>query len=706
MLEVRRKLSFLMCCGMLGSLIPHLTSHGKPLSKRKEKPFQLPTVPVEKSRPGQSPEEKEPTGFATVIQLKDQKRLRTLSEVLRESAGVNVRSSGGLGAWSTLSIRGSSPSQVQIVLDGVPLNHGGSGSINLSDLPLDILKQAVVYRGFAPAHLGGGMGGVVSLQTRWPKGYQSFQSSASAASFGTFGANVLWGQRIGKWRWLALAHYLGSVGSFPYYDNRGTPLQPADDLPNPSRQNNTSHTASTLSKVTFQPKRKVSLSLSHILVSRSRGVPGIGNFRSLSSKYSQLRNLLQFAAKGKQIPFRTVRWNTQLYVNHLWEGFSDRDGEIGLGRQETDNRTLLLGWKARAAWLPFSTWELSLAWHLRYEAFTPQNLLVPEVQAQERQRGTFEPSLESLHHLWDEKLTLVVSGRLNVLHNAYRDAMVLPDETTTTALYPTGRAGVRLRPWEIFWVQTNVGRYVRLPTFWELFGNRGTTIGNPTLKPEQGWMLDAGAVLHLKPTGALDELRLAYAFFASWSLDLIRFIQNSQRTVIAVNIDAAQVLGHEVRAKLGLFRCLRLEGDLTWMDARNQSNSIAERGKQLPGRPLWEVSLRTAFFLRWGQLYYNFTGLGGNYLDRANLKELAARQIHTIGVTIQPAEIARSLGASSPWTRLFLTLELRNLLDTRVASVPIRPALPNRKETPQALSDYSGYPLPGRAIHLTVQWKN
>ncbi len=633
--------------------------------------------------------------------------MRSLRDVLQESAGVNVRSTGGFGSWSTISIRGSSPSQVKILLDGVPLNHGGSGSINLSDLPLDALQQAVIYRGFAPAHLGGGMGGVVSLKTQWPRLHRAFQSSVAAGSFGTFKGNLLWTQRNNRWRWLVFAHYLGTMGRFLYYDDRGTPLQTTDDITNQSRQNNISHTVSTLARVVFQPKKKVTLSLSHLLVYRNRGVPGIGNFRSTTANYRQLRNLIQWSAKGKQFPWRTFRWSSQLYLVHLWEGFTDREGEIGVGRQETDNQTLLTGWKALGTWQPFSAWELSLSWQLRRESFTPQDLLQPQKTPQERGRWRFNPALQSLIYLWEDKITLVTSGRLEVLYNSYQDILSLPGSPggPATIAYPTGRVGLRFRPKDWLWFQSNAGRYVRLPTFWELFGDRGTTIGNPRLSAETGWMFDIGGVLHLKRRGVLDELRLAYAFFLSQSTDLIRFIQNSQRTMIAVNIDAARVLGQEVRLRVGLFRFFSLSADFTWLDARNQSESLIENGKQLPGRPQWEWSVRTALFLRWGRIFYNYTGLGGNYLDRANFKELAPRHIHTIGLTLRPAAIVRSLGGRSPWEGLLLTFEVRNLLNTQVASVPLRPALPNLKESPQALSDYSGYPLPGRAFYLTVNWK-
>jgi iron complex outermembrane receptor protein len=204
----------------------------------------------------------------------------------------------------------------------------------------------------------------------------------------------------------------------------------------------------------------------------------------------------------------------------------------------------------------------------------------------------------------------------------------------------------------------------------------------------------------------IDEARLTYAFFWTESSNLIRFIQNSQRTMIAINIDNARILGHEISTRLGLLELLRISADFTWMDAINLSPASYENGKRLPGRPTWEVSLRGEIYTSWGSAFYAYTGLGGNFLDRANLRELAPRHIHNLGFSIKPAQILALLGGSAPlWDGLTISFEIQNLLDTRVEDVPLRPPLPNLQQISQAVADYSGYPLPGRAFYLTVDWK-
>ena len=62
------------------------------------------------------------------------------------ASGTTVTRLGGLGDFSAVSIRGSSTRQVQIHLDGIPLNPDGSSSVNLSELPLQAFERVEVYR--------------------------------------------------------------------------------------------------------------------------------------------------------------------------------------------------------------------------------------------------------------------------------------------------------------------------------------------------------------------------------------------------------------------------------------------------------------------------------------------------------------------------------------------------------------------------------
>src|SRR5439155_2215690 len=110
----------------------------------------------------------DPTAFATIVDATSAPgRVETLGEALADTAGVQVRRFGGLGDFSTVSIRGSSAGQVQVYLDGVPLARAQNEVVNLADLPLDAVERVEVYRGTTPlAFAQAGAGGVVNVVTR------------------------------------------------------------------------------------------------------------------------------------------------------------------------------------------------------------------------------------------------------------------------------------------------------------------------------------------------------------------------------------------------------------------------------------------------------------------------------------------------------------------------------------------------------------
>ena len=86
------------------------------------------------------------TASTTVVPIINQPgEMKTLADVLDDTVGVQVRYFGGLGDFATISIRGSTPGQVGFFLDGIPLTRARSGTVNLSDLPLDELARVDAF---------------------------------------------------------------------------------------------------------------------------------------------------------------------------------------------------------------------------------------------------------------------------------------------------------------------------------------------------------------------------------------------------------------------------------------------------------------------------------------------------------------------------------------------------------------------------------
>ena len=90
--------------------------------------------------------------------------LLSLGEVLKNFSAGEVNSSGSLGQVQTLSLRGSSSSQVLFLLEGRRINYITNGIFNLSDLSLENLEKVEIVRGSLSSLYGANaLGGVVNL---------------------------------------------------------------------------------------------------------------------------------------------------------------------------------------------------------------------------------------------------------------------------------------------------------------------------------------------------------------------------------------------------------------------------------------------------------------------------------------------------------------------------------------------------------------
>ena len=102
-------------------------------------------------------------------------QIRDVTTALREVPGVVATQSGSPGTVAEVSIRGSTPAQTLIMIDGVPVNDSATGSFDLSRLTTDNLDRVEVVRGSGGALYGSqAIGGVINLISREGSGAPKF----------------------------------------------------------------------------------------------------------------------------------------------------------------------------------------------------------------------------------------------------------------------------------------------------------------------------------------------------------------------------------------------------------------------------------------------------------------------------------------------------------------------------------------------------
>ena len=91
--------------------------------------------------------------------------------MLREVPGVQVTQSGSPGSVTDVSIRGATPSQTLVLVDGVEVNAGATGSFDLANLTTDNLDRVEVLRGAGGSLYGSqAIGGVVNVLSQEGEG--------------------------------------------------------------------------------------------------------------------------------------------------------------------------------------------------------------------------------------------------------------------------------------------------------------------------------------------------------------------------------------------------------------------------------------------------------------------------------------------------------------------------------------------------------
>ena len=272
-----------------------------------------------------------------------------LGELLGSTSGVQQRQSGGLGTFSTITVRAASAAQTAVYLDGILLNSGGEPVIDLSTLEILNLSSVDVYKGSAPLQLGqASIGGAINLNTSDARDRVGSRLRLGVGSFSQ--ASLLAGNqgRAGKWDWTGSASHQRSDNDFTFVNDNQTPLNPNDDEQQ-RRRNNQVRRSSILLKGGYQASDDVRTDILFQLAERAAGVPNVTNSVNNNASLDTLKSQLQLSHLVDQ----WRGWNTRhsLYWNQADSDFDDSDSQIGLAAQQTDTDINTLG--ARAYWERF-----------------------------------------------------------------------------------------------------------------------------------------------------------------------------------------------------------------------------------------------------------------------------------------------------------------------------------------------------------------
>jgi iron complex outermembrane receptor protein len=645
----------------------------------------------------ETPAPRDPTAFASVIETRTAPTtVETLTDVLADTVGVQVRRFGGLGDFSTVSIRGFSPGQVQVYLDGVPLSRADNEVVNLSDLPLDAVDHVEVYRGTTPLVFAqSGPGGVVNVVTRRPGETPFAAASASYGSFETWKTSLAGGASRGAFEGLVFAQYLGSEGDFRF-TNHGNTASESDDV-RETRINNAFDQGDLTARLVYRDA-PLTLALTTDSFVKSQGVPGQETIQSKTGHRDTNRQLVNVTFGTEPAGPWSIGLDGNLFGLYQFEHFTADDDGAFIKTDVADTSTTVGGQLvARGAigthQVPGVLVASSVERFRDTDAVGSSALAPGTSPALTRTRLTLAGQDELL--FLAERLSVVPSVRWEWYHDVFPgDPRVrIPSQSvagTSSQDFVTPHLGVRFALVENATLLANLGRSARVPNLTELFGKNGVITGNPNLRPETATSWDVGfRVVSPWTNRVVTSATAEYAYFGSNVDDIIVLVQSSVNVFRPMNISAATIRGDEVSGRLAFFDRVLLTTNYTHQDALDASGDPAYDGNRLPGRPANEAYARVE--LGWsperplpgmpyakalwpGRFYFDVDLIAENFLKRANLNPAQSRQYFGFGLDL-----------TLPWYALHLAWELKNATNDQT-------------------TDAANFPLPGRSMFVTLSY--
>jgi vitamin B12 transporter len=606
----------------------------------------------------------------------------TLPKLLSELPGAAVTRYGSYGSLSTLSLRGSPPNQVAVYVDGVPLAGALTGTVDLGLVPSTLTQRIEVYRGQSPLPFGSSaMGGVVSITSETPAvsgieletGGGSFQTRHAGGS----AALVRPGGSL-----VARLNLFRSQADFPYRSDNGTLFDPRDDQ-TLRRQNNDLEQIDGSLRATLAAGAGRQLWLSLSALQREQGLPARGILQSYATRLGRRRLALSANFEAANGFGEGSRLRATVYALGSQQRLRDPLGEITLVNTSTRDHSLTAGATTFGS-RPIGSGGLVLSALLdaRHEGYFPKDL-VHEPQRLPGRREFGAAAVTATQWFQRPQLELLASVRGELAHDEI-EVSGQPGAATRpeTYLQPIFRVGATQTPHPAVRLRANAGRYARLPTLFERYGNAGNIKGNADLVPESGLNADLGVTWRPsgETTGGLALLPvLDAAVFAANSRNLIHFDQKGYFAGYE-NVARARSLGAELSLDLQAVRVVHLYLKGTAIDARDRSGEAAHDGRRLPHLPhlrgylrpeLRDLPLGNRFALG---LYGELESTSRRFQDRNNEQPQPGRTILGAGASIayRPAQLRA----------VFSAYNLGN----------------------QLAPDVLDFPTPGRSFFLTLQF--
>ena len=554
-----------------------------------------------------------------------------ITELINRTAGVKVRSDGGMGADLDITINGLSGNSIRYFIDGIPLDTKGS-SMKLSDIPVNQIQRVEIYKGVVPSSLGiDALGGAVNIITR-KESKDFLDASYTAGSFGTHQLNLN-AQYVEKHSGLILR----PVVAYNYSRNDYT-MKEVEVWDEASRkyiltERDRFHDAysSVLGQleVGFQNKfwadaAFVSASYTQMHKNLQTGATQTRVY-GMAERESKAWNL---SARYAKHGFLLLKMDVRFSLSHTWDNSITTDtcyrkydwngdyiltsrseitgrersrqhygrplsvGLANIGYTFSDNHLLDFNYSVNRIG--------NEQWDEVSEAFTPSNdLMVKHILALTYNQMLLNDRMQNTFFVKDYINHLSVEQKYiqTVTHS---DAVM---GSSTKCFWGLG-AGIRYEFMPVLAVKASYERSVRLPLSRELLGNASTIYPNLALTPEQSNNWNLGIYGTIRPAA---DHSIGYDINA-FIRDVDNYIQptvsEKEGMMQYDNLPGISVKGMEAEVRYTWQNRLNAMCNFSWQDARDRMK-VKSDGKpsatydnRVPNRPWMYVNASADYSFR------------------------------------------------------------------------------------------------------------
>lgn len=593
------------------------------------------------------------------IERDELERSASLAEALSRRPGVQVKTTGGLGGYTGVSLRGSSGRFVEVTLDGVPLGGSAGSAVDLGPYALDGLERVEILQATQE-----GSGGSPRLDLVSRKGFLHRGAAARIGSFGERALSGWWSDDANRVSVAAWHERADNDWPFPW--NNGTEYDRTDDRTVNLRGNDFSGWGAS---VGLRPLDDLQGSVRWESGDKGISAPWIAE---PSARWS--RDALQ-GEVSTGIDLGTWRLGGSSSLRRASSRWTDQGKSLGW---ESDARSEEEAWTAggratlaRAAddWWGWRT-GLDGRWERSSRASLGRDEIAVAPDAS-RRAAAFEagwagqdPSARAGFDLGLRREWLT-----DEMDAARELAGWIPDASRRDRISDRASARLWSLPWRGLGLEAGASTTVRAPDFAEWMGDNGAGLPNPELESERVSQADVSA--RWKRTGLATGIT---GWIARYE-DPIGVVQRGSSPLSRhENLPGYLVRGFDLEASWNGRRA-SASTVFTWQKARIESELPLLDGTEPRRTPRWKACAEASLG-PWKGFRSGWT------LDAQG--ESWATELRTED-DLLPGRVLHGIWARWDRSGIALLARARNLTD----------------EHPE---DWADLPLSGRQYSLTLQW--